>query len=234
MQFKMSGISIEVQKKAIKNLHLYVKPPHGNVVISAPLTMNDKAIEMFARTNLSWIKKQISKYEEQPRSAKRQYVSGECLYIWGKQYFLTFVENRSKNSFEIQGNKVILSMRAESTVKQRESFVREQYRAMLQAEIKRLLPKWEELTDLHCDSWQTKYMVTKWGACNTDKKKLWFNLQLAQKPIECLDYVILHELIHLRERTHNATFCAYMDFYMPNWRELRKTLNDSKLDYYER
>lgn len=233
MQLTLSGIPIEVQKKAIKNLHLSVKPPYGNVVISAPLTMNDKAIEMFARTNLSWIKKQIIKYEEQPRSAKRQYVSGETLYIWGKQYFLTFEENRTKNSFEIQGNKVILSMRVESTVKQRESYVREQYRSILQAEINRILPKWEELTNLHCDSWQTKYMITKWGACNTDKKKLWFNLQLAQKPIECLDYVILHELIHLRERTHNTTFCSYMDLYMPNWRELRKTLNDSKLDYYE-
>ncbi|MBL4937789.1 M48 family metallopeptidase [Clostridium sp. YIM B02515] len=233
MQLTLSGIPIEVEKKAIKNLHLYVKPPYGNVVISAPLTMNDKAIEMFARTNLSWIKKQISKYEEQSRSSKRQYVSGETLYIWGKQYFLYFEENRSKNSFEIHGNKVVLSMRAESTVKQRESFVREQYRAMLQAEIKRLLPKWEELTNLHCDSWQTKYMITKWGTCNTDKKKLWFNLQLVQKPIECLDYIILHELIHLRERTHNAIFSAYMNLYMPNWRELRKTLNDSKLDYYE-
>lgn len=233
MRLTLSGIPIEVQKKAIKNLHLSVKPPNGNVVISAPLTMNDKAIEMFARTNLSWIKKQINKFEEQPRSSKRQYISGECLYIWGKQYFLSFVESRSKNSFELQGNKIILSMRSESTVKQRESYVREQYRIILETEIKRLLPKWEELTGLYSDSWQTKYMITKWGTCNTDKKKLWFNVQLAQKPIECLEYIILHELIHLRERTHNTVFCSYMDLYMANWREIRKTLNDSKLDYYE-
>lgn len=195
--------------------------------------MDDKAIEVYARTNLSWIKKQIEKFQQQPRSAKRQYVSGETMYIWGKQYYLSFVPDAQKNSFEIQGDKVILSMREYSTVKQRENYVREQYRSLLKVEIERLLPKWEQITELHCESWQTKYMVTRWGTCNTEKKKLWFNLQLAQKPIECLEYVILHELLHLRERTHNSTFIAYMDMYMKNWRAVRKELNDSRLDYYD-
>ena len=104
---------------------------------------------------------------------------------------------------------------------------------MLKQEIERLLPKWERITELHCEGWQTKYMVTRWGTCNTEKKKLWFNLQLAQKPIECLEFVILHELIHLRTRKHDATFVAYMDLYMPNWREVRDELNQRKLDYYD-
>ena len=233
MRIVISGIPIDIQKKNIKNMHLQIKPPDGHVVISTPLSMDDKAIEVYARTNLSWIKKQIEKFQQQPRSAKRQYVSGETMYIWGKQYYLSFVPDAQKNSFEIQGDKVILSMREDSTVKQRENYVREQYRSLLKVEIERLLPKWETITGLKCDSWQTKYMVTRWGTCNTDKKKLWFNLQLAQKPIECLDYVILHELIHLRERTHNSTFIAYMDIYMKNWRAVRKELNDSRLDYYD-
>ena len=233
MQIVISGIPIDVQKKNIKNMHLQVKPPDGHVVISAPLSIDDKAIEVYARTNLSWIKRQIQKYEAQPRSSKRQYISGETMYIWGKQYFLKFVADGQKNGFIIQGDQVILSMNKDSTVKQRESYVREQYRLMLKREIERLLPKWENLTDLHCDSWQTKYMITRWGTCNTEKKKLWFNLQLAQKPIECLEYVILHELIHLRERKHNSEFITYMDMYMPNWREVRKDLNDRKLDYYD-
>lgn len=233
MRIVISGIPIDIQKKNIKNMHLQVKPPDGHVVISAPSSMDDKAIEVYARTNLSWIKKQIEKFQQQPRSAKRQYVSGETMYIWGKQYYLSFVPDSEKNSFEIQGDKVILSMREDSTVKQRENYVREQYRQFLKVEIERLLPKWEKITELHCESWQTKYMVTRWGTCNTEKKKLWFNLQLVQKPIECLEYVILHELIHLRERTHNSTFIAYMDMYMKNWRAVRKELNDSKLDYYE-
>ena len=233
MKVVVSGIPIDIQKKNIKNMHLQVKPPDGHVVISAPSSMDDKAIEVYARTNLSWIKKQIEKFKQQPRSAKRQYVSGETMYIWGKQYYLTFVPDSQKNSFTIQGYKVILSMREESTVKQRENYVREQYRVLLKNEIERLLPKWEKITGLHCESWQTKYMVTRWGTCNTDKKKLWFNLQLAQKPIECLEYVILHELIHLLERTHNSTFVAYMDLYMKDWRAVKKELNDSKLDYYD-
>ena len=233
MRLVVSGIPIEVQKKNIKNMHLQVKPPDGHVVISAPSSMDDKALEVYARTNLGWVKKQIERFQEQPRSAKRQYVSGETMYIWGKQYFLTFISDAQKNSFEIVGNKVYLHMREESSVRQRESYVREQHRIMLKGEIERLLPKWEQITGVCCESWQTKYMTTCWGTCNTDKKRLWFNLQLIQKPVECLEYVILHELIHLRERTHNEFFTEYMDLYMQNWREIRKQLNDSMLDYYD-
>ena len=233
MQIVISGIPIDIHKKNIKNMHLQIKPPNGQVVISAPLSMDDKAIEEYARTNLGWIKKQIEKFQQQPRSAKRQYVSGETMYIWGKQYYLSFVPDSRKNSFKIQGNSIVLSMRKNSTVKQREKYIREQYRRLLKGEIEKILPKWEQITGLHCESWQIKYMITRWGTCNTEKKKLWFNLQLAQKPVECLEYVILHELIHLKERTHNSIFIAYMDMYMKNWREVRKELNDLRLDYYE-
>ena len=233
MRIVISGISIDIQKKNIKNMHLQVKPPDGKVVISTPSSMDDKAIEVYARTNLDWIKKQIEKFQQQHRSDKRQYVSGETMYIWGKQYFLSFVPNSQKNSFDIQGNKVILSMRENSTVKQRENYVREQYRMMLKKEIERILHKWEKITGLYCDSWQTKYMTTRWGTCNTEKKKIWINLQLAQKPMHCLEYVILHELVHLVERTHNAVFVSYMDKYMKEWRVIRKELNDCRLDYYE-
>lgn len=127
---------------------------------------------------------------------------------------------------------MVLAMREESTVKQRENYVREQYRRILKSEIERLLPKWERITDLHCDSWRTKYMTTCWGTCNVEAKRLWFNLQLVQKPVECLEYVILHELMHLRERNHSAVFLAYMDLYMRNWRAVRRQLNDARLDHY--
>lgn len=234
MHIDISGISIKIQKKNIKNMHLYVKPPDGHVIVSAPMILDDSAIEMFIKTKLGWIKNQIKKYENQARFSERQYVSGETLYVWGKQYFLTFVEDNKKNSFKIQGDKIILSMRKGSTVKQRENYVREQYRGLLKNEIEGLLPKWEKLTGLKCDSWQTKYMTTHWGTCNQEKKKLWFNLQLAQKPIECLEYVILHELTHLQERNHGDKFIAIMDEYMPHWREIRKELNEHILDYFEK
>ena len=233
MRIVISGIPIDVQKKNIKNMHLQVKPPDGHVVISAPLSVDDKAIEAYARTQLGFIKRSIAQFRGQSRASKRQYVSGETMYIWGKQYFLVFKPNNQKNSLEIQNQNIILSMSAKSTVKQRDAYVKEEYRKILKEEIEKRLPKWEVQTGLKCNSWQTKYMVTKWGACSTDKKKLWFNLQLAQKQYACLDYIILHELTHLLTRKHDAIFIAHMDRYMPNWREVRKELNDSRLDYYE-
>lgn len=233
MRIVISGIPIDVQKKNIKNMHLQVKPPDGHVVISAPLSVDDKAIEAYARTQLGFIKKSIEKFQDQLRASKRQYISGETIYIWGKQYFLVFKPDNQKNSFEIQNQNIVLSMSAKSTVKQRDAYVKEEYRKILKEEIEKRLPKWEAQTGLKCDSWQTKYMVTKWGSCSTDKKKLWFNLQLAQKPYRCLDYIILHELTHLITRKHDVTFTTHMDRYMPNWREIRKELNDSRLDYYE-
>jgi len=105
---------------------------------------------------------------------------------------------------------------------------------VLKEKIALYLPKWEKATNLYCDSWQTKYMTTRWGTCNTDTKKIWFNLQLAKKPIECLEYVILHELAHLKEKTHNSDFVAILNAYMPNWREIKKKLNYSTLDFIKK
>ena len=232
MLLNISGIPIEVCKKGIKNMHLYVKPPNGTVTVSAPLSMSDEAIERFIRTKISWIKKQVNKFDNQPRQAEREYVSGESLYVWGKQYFL-LTKYDNKNSLVLSGDKAVLSVRKESTSEQRENFVREWYRELLKAEISRLLPKWEKITGLKAASWQTKYMTTRWGTCNTNTGKIWLNLQLAKKTPDCLEYVILHELMHLIEKKHNDRFIALMDKYMPLWREVKATLNGQILDYME-
>lgn len=232
MLLNISGIPIEVFKKGIKNMHLYVKPPNGNVTVSAPLTMSDEAIERFIRTRISWIKKQVGMFDNQPRQSEREYVSGETLYVWGKQYFLQ-TKYDSRNSLMLSADKAVLTVRKESTAEQRDNFVREWYREMLKAEISRLLPKWEKITGLKATSWQTKYMTTRWGTCNTKTGKIWLNLQLAKKTPECLEYIILHELIHLIEKKHNERFIALMDKYMPMWREIKVTLNGQILDYME-
>jgi len=228
----ISGIPIEVCKKGIKNMHLYVKPPNGNVTVSAPLSMSDEAIERFVRTKASWIKKQVNKFDNQLRQSEREYVSGETLYVWGKQYYLQ-TKYGNKNSLVLYGDKAVLTVRKESTPEQRENFVREWYRELLKAEIAGLLPKWENITGLKATSWQTKYMTTRWGTCNTKTGKIWLNLQLAKKTPECLEYVILHELIHLVEKNHNERFVSLMDKYMPMWREVKATLNGQILDYME-
>ena len=233
MQMEISGIKIEVQKKNIKNLHLVVAPPEGKVRVSAPMHLSDESIAMFIRTKLGWIKKQQEKFKKQPRQTEREYVSGETLYVWGQQYFLRVDYSYKGNSLVLEGNEAILTVRKESTASQREAFVNEWYRALLKEKIETYLPKWEKITGLHCDSWQTKYMTTRWGTCNTNTGKIWLNLQLAKKPIECLEYVILHELTHLKVRNHSKEFVALMDRYMPYWREIKKLLNDLKLDYME-
>lgn len=229
MTLNISGIPIEIHKKKIKNIHLYVKPPNGSVTVSAPLRMSDEAIERFVRNKINWIKKHIAKFENQPRQTKREYVSGETLYVWGKQYYLQ-TEYGNRNMLALSGDRAVLTVRKESTIAQREKFVREWYRELLKAEIARLLPKWERITGLKASGWQTKYMTTRWGTCNTRTGKIWLNLQLAKKTPECLEYVILHELVHLVEKRHNERFASLMDKYMPMWREVKAALNEQRLE----
>lgn len=231
MQIVISNIPVEVIRKNIKNMHLSVLPPDGRVRVSAPAQLTDEAITMFVRTKLGWIKKQQEKFQQQPRQSERQYVSGETLYVWGKQYFLQVEYSYKGNAFTLSGDTAILTVRKESSPKQRESFVNEWYRNLLKQEVAKYLPKWEKTTGLYCSSWQSKYMTTKWGTCNPTSKKIWLNLQLAKKPIECLEYVILHELAHLKVHNHGPEFTAILDQYMPYWREHKRRLNDSTLDY---
>lgn len=231
MQIVVSNISVEVIRKNIKNMHLAVLPPDGRVRVSVPTQLTDEAITMFVRTKLGWIKKQQEKFQQQPRQSERQYVSGETLYVWGKQYFLQVEYSYKGNALTLSGDKAILTVRKESSPKQRGSFVNEWYRSLLKQEVAKYLPKWEKTTGLYCDSWQSKYMTTKWGTCNPTSKKIWLNIQLAKKPIECLEYVILHELAHLKVHNHGPEFTAILDQYVPYWRDHKRRLNDSTLDY---
>lgn len=233
METYIGDLPVEIVKKKIKNLHLAVLPPDGRVRVSAPETLSDEAIILFTKTKIGWIRKQQDKFQHQPRQTERQYVSGETLYVWGKQYFLRVDYSYKGNALALSGDKALLTVRKESTAKQREAYVNEWYRGLLKEQIEKYLPLCEQRTGLHCSSWQTKYMTTRWGTCNTKTGKIWLNLQLAKKPPECLEYVILHELTHLKIRNHGNDFVAFMDGHMPYWREIRKKLNDSTLDYME-
>lgn len=225
MRIVINGIEMSVTKKAIKNMHIYVKPPDGHVEVSAPVYLSDESIELLIRTKIDWIQCQQEKFEKQPRQTEGEYVSGEPLYVWGRQYDLLVKYSNRGNSLILDGDKAILTVRKTSTAQQRGKYVNEWYRGILKAEIERVLPKWEQITGLHPDGWQTKNMTTRWGTCNVKTHKIWLNLQLAKKTPECLEYVILHELVHLAEKSHNEKFVALMDKYMPNWRDIRKKLN---------
>ena len=232
MVIEVLNIPVQVHRKTIKNMHLYVKPPDGHVEVSVPMVVKDESIRLFIRSKISWIRKQQTNFSNQSRQSEREYVSGETMYILGQQYFLK-VKYGTKYTLAISGDEAIFTVREGSTAKQREAWVNEWYRAILKEQIEKLLPKWQERTHLYADSWQTKYMTTKWGTCNTEKRKLWFNLQLAKKPVDCIEYVILHELVHLKIKNHGDAFVEAMDEYMPYWREIRKKLNDTTLDYMD-
>ena len=203
-------------------MHLYVKPPDGRVLVSAPLRMNRAAIESFVRSKAGWIREKTAKFEG--TAPPQGYVTGETLYVWGKPHILQ-VENGVKNSVAFADGKVNLTVRPGSTAEQRGRIIREWYRSLLKTEISKRLPLWEGKTGLHASGWQTKYMTTRWGTCNTATGKIWLNVTLAEKAPECLDYVLLHELVHLAEKNHGDAFKAMMDKYMPRWREIKVLLN---------
>ena len=232
MQITVSGIDVQVNKKNIKNMHLSVKPPFGKVVVSAPLLLSTKSIENFVRLNLGWIKKQQEKFINQPRMSARQYVSGETYYIFGKQFFLEFIPSK-KRTFKIDGTKILLYMPENSSVENRQKFIREKFRKILIEQLERLIPKWEETTNLHCESFKTKYMTTRWGTCNSKAKRIWINLQMVEKPLECLEYIILHELIHLKISNHGKDFIEMMNQFMPDWKDRKNLLNTQILACYE-
>lgn len=225
MKLVVDGIQIEVCKKSIKNMYLHVKPPYGEVVISAPRNMSKTTIEEFVWSRIDWIREAQESFQKGPQPVERKYISGESLYLWGKEYTLQ-VKHGAKKSMILSGDKAILTVKPDSTVEQREKFVKEWYRSLLKMEIESLLPVWEKRTGLYCSDWQTKQMKSRWGTCNTVTKKIWINLQLAQKSPECLEYVILHELAHLKERGHGPAFKAILDQYMPDWRKIRKKMNE--------
>lgn len=223
----IGDIQIDVIQKNIKNLHLSVHPPDGKVRIAAPKMMNEEAIRIFAITKLSWIKKQRAKYLGQERQSEREFVSGESHYFQGRRYLLNVIYTNKKQRVEIRNNHQIdLHVREGSDVVQREKVMTEWYRSQLKSQIPRLIEKWEKVIGVKVDSWGVKLMKTKWGTCNQEAKRIWVNLELAKKNPRCLEYIVVHEMIHILEKHHNDRFFAYMDQFMPNWKDIKGELND--------
>lgn len=228
----VNGIDVKVTKKDIKNLHLYVKPPDGKVEVTCPLNCLDESIALFVRTRISWIKRKQSEFSMQPRQSVREYVSGETYYLWGKQYFLVVNYDKKSYSIAVDKDQLVFTVRENSTKEQRESVFKEWIRNLLKKEIEKTLSKWEETTGLYASNYQIRNMLRKWGTCSQKTRKITLNLQLVTKRFLCLEYVILHELAHLKENTHDKNFIAIMNKYMPNWREIKKQLNASPLNAF--
>lgn len=222
----IGDINIEVISKNIKNIHLSVHPPNGRVRLAAPKTMNDEALRLFAISKLSWIKKQRKKFKDQSRESPREFVSGESHYLFGERYLLNVVETKSKQRVEIANNSYLnLYVRKNSTKEKRENIMNEWYRSELKLQIPKYIEKWEPIMNVSVNEWNVRKMKTKWGSCNIQDKKILINLELAKKNPRGLEYIVVHEMVHLLERNHNDKFKAYMDKFLPNWRAIRNEIN---------
>lgn len=223
----INDIEIELTKKNIKNLHLSVHPPDGRVKISAPNRMDIDTIRLFAISKLAWIKRQQNKFKSQERQPEREYVSGESHYFLGQRYLLNVIyTNKRKQGVEIRNKRYIDLYVRENTPKYlRERVMIEWYRKKLKELIPPLIAKWEPIMEVKVNEFGVKRMKTRWGSCNPAAKRIWLNLELAKKSPSCIEYVVVHEMVHLLERSHNERFIAYMDKFLPNWRAIRAELN---------
>lgn len=229
---QVGSIEALVVRKRIKNLHLSVLPPLGRVRVTAPLAMKDDAIRALLATRLSWIKKQQTKFEGQERQTRREYVSGESHYFWGKRYRLEVRYENKPSSISLKGkNKIILSVRLHSNRTKRERVMMDWYRKELRAVASVLLVRWQKKIGVQVSGWGIKRMKTRWGTCNHKASRIWLNLELAKKPEHCLNFIIAHEMTHILERNHNDRFKAYMDTFMPRWRQYKDELNQSVLSH---
>jgi predicted metal-dependent hydrolase len=228
---QIGSLSLQLNRKSIKNLHISVLPPDGRVRVSAPENMTETAIRMAVVSRIPWIKKQQREFANQPRQSGREMVSGECHYLWGKRHRLNVMERAGRHEVKISGGKIHLFVNPGTSVEKKLSVLTEFYRAQLKVHIEKLINHWQKQVDVEVAEWSVKKMKTKWGSCNISAKRIWLNLELAKKPLECVEYILVHELVHLLERHHNERFQVYMDKFMPNWRERRNLLNNMPLAF---
>ena len=221
---------VDVVRKDIKNLHLAVYPPAGRVRVAAPLRMSDEAVRLAVISRLAWIKRQQAKFEGQERQSAREYVTGESHYFQGQRYRLNVVYHNKPPKVAFR-NKITMDLfvRTGSDTAQRERVLLAWYRKQLKEAVPSLISKWEAILGVKVAEWGVKQMKTKWGSCNKDARRIWLNLELAKKPVQCLEYIVVHEMVHLLERHHNDRFTKHMDKFMPQWRLIRSELNRGPL-----
>jgi len=225
-QITVSNITIDVIRKDIKNIHLAVYPPTGRVRIAAPLSVNDDTIRLFAISKLGWIKRHQREFDAQERISPREYKQRESHYFQGRRYLMKIIEKDEPPKVILRARTYIeLYVRPNTSFEKRQEVITEWYRVELKKLIPGIIEKWEKSLNVTIAEWQVKQMKTNWGTCNIEKKRILINLELTKKPLHCLEYVILHEMVHLLERHHNERFLYYMDTFLPNWKQIRTELN---------
>ncbi len=222
---EIGSLKVQVVKKDIKNIHLAVYPPKGSVRLSSPRNVNDETIRLYLVSRIGWIRKQQRKFEKQDREPRRDYVPRESHYFLGQRYLLRLEEKNAPPLITLTNKYLTLQVRPVTSAEQREKILNAWYRKQLKQLIPPLIEKWERILDVSVEDWGIRHMKTKWGTCKIEAKRIRLNLELAKKPIQCLEFIIVHEMVHLLERKHNEIFFAYMNRYLPKWKMYRQELN---------
>jgi predicted metal-dependent hydrolase len=231
-RMKVLNLEIHTVKKDIKNMHLGVYPPYGRVRVAAPIKTTDETIKLLVISKMAWIKKQQAKFDRQERQTKREYVSGESHFFMGNRHLLNVVHANSAPKIEIKRKaRIDMYINPQATLKKREELMDSFYRSELKKQIPILIRKWEKKTGVHVKEFKIRKMKTKWGTCNPKCRRVWFNLELAKKPLRCIEFVLVHEMAHLIEKNHTEEFKFLMKSFMKQWDQYKEELNNSPLGY---
>lgn len=221
----LGELHAEVTRKAIRHVHLSVLPPAGKVRVAAPQSMPLETIRLFVISKLGWIRSQQRKLQSQERETPREFLNKESHYLWGKRYLLEISFADAAPAVSLTPRKLHLQVRPGADQARCEEVLDGWYRQQVREAVPALLAQWEPLLQVKSSRFFVQRMKTKWGSCTRDSGYIRLNTDLAKKPPECLEYIVVHELVHLLEPTHNERFVALMDLYLPHWRHLRKQLN---------
>lgn len=227
----VSGITVDVIYKDIKNLHIGVYPPMGRVRVAAPERLDDDQVRLAVVNRLPWIKRQREQLQAAERQTLREMVTGESHYVWGVRLRLKVIERPGRAHIEIDGDRLLLYAPSGTTSERRRELVERWYRDQLHHAVPEVIAKWERKLRVTVPRWSIRRMKTKWGSCNRETGHIWFNVELAKKHPDCLEYLAVHEMTHLIERGHGERFAKLMDKAMPDWRERRDRLNQAPLGH---
>jgi predicted metal-dependent hydrolase len=223
---------VEVVRKDIKNLHVAVYPPVGRVRVATPLRLDDDAVRVAVISRLGWIRRQQARFSDQVRESQRELATGESIYFRGRRFRLEIIEDSGSPGVRVATNsRIQVRCRPGANRDEREATLNEWYRARLRERIPSLLRKWEQKVGIDVAEVRIRRMKTRWGSCNADAQRIWLNLELAKKPESSLEYILVHEMIHIRERSHGKRFREMMTAVMPGWQLYRGELNRAPLSH---
>jgi predicted metal-dependent hydrolase len=227
----VGGIDVDVVFKEIKNLHIGVYPPMGRVRVAAPNQLDDDQVRLAIVNRLQWIKRQREQLRAAQRQTIREMITGESHYVWGSRLRLKVMERPGRAHIEVDGDRLLLYVPQGSNAERRRSLLDGWYRDQLRQVIPTMIAKWEPKIQVVVPKWSIRRMKTKWGSCNRETGHIWFNVELARKHPDCLEYLAVHEMTHLIERGHGERFAKLMDKNMPDWRSRRDQLNQAPLGH---